>query len=171
MARSARRPAVRLGTALGALALGLCACSGSDGSGSDGSGSALSAPVVSPVTPSPTGTSAAPASPSATSSTASSNSGPTPRATGTSTVATHLDVPWAVAFLPDGSALVTLRDQAACCRSATAGPRSTSAAISGVEPRRRGRAARGRRVTAASRSDRSVFVYFTAAHDNRVAAR
>ncbi|WP_406830008.1 PQQ-dependent sugar dehydrogenase [Pedococcus sp. KACC 23699] len=156
---------VRLGAVLGVLVLGLCACSGSDGSGS-----ALSAPAVSPVTPTPT--TAVPASPSATSastatSTATSTAGPTPRATRSSTVATHLDVPWAVAFLPDGSALVTLRDQARLLQVRDGRAPVDLGRVSGVEPGGEG-GLLGVAVSPTFTSDRTVFLYATSARDNRV---
>ncbi|NHC13479.1 PQQ-dependent sugar dehydrogenase [Motilibacter deserti] len=102
---SRRRHDVRASTALAALALVLSACSGSD----DDETAAPPPPAEStaPVAPStpaesePSDTPATPTTPAV---------GPDARARVTETLATGLDTPWGIAFLPDGSALVSLRD-------------------------------------------------------------
>ncbi|MDF2144055.1 sorbosone dehydrogenase family protein [Knoellia sp. p5-6-4] len=83
------------------------------------------------------------------------------------TVATNLDVPWAIAFLPDGSALVTTRDQAQLLQVREGGATRNLGRVPGVEPGGEG----GLLGVAASpdfSTDRSVFLYLTAGNDNRV---
>ncbi|NHC44696.1 PQQ-dependent sugar dehydrogenase [Motilibacter aurantiacus] len=98
---SRRRRDVRALTAFTALALTLCACGGSGDEDE-----AAPVPAASPPGSSePTSEQSTPAAaPSATAP------GPDARATVTNTLATGLDTPWGIAFLPDGSALVSLRD-------------------------------------------------------------
>lgn len=120
-------------------------------------------------------TASAPSS-SATAPTASpTSSRPTPAAThgtpvrATETIATGLPVPWGLAFLPDGSALVTLRDQAEVLRvTHDAAPVPVSVGrIPGVESGGEG-GLLGIAVSPAFASDRAVFVYLTSGDDNRV---
>ena len=147
---------VRLATATGVLALSLAACS----DGTDGGD--LSAPVVS------SGSSSSPSS--TTSSTTSAPATSTATATGVpdqSTVATDLDVPWATAFLPDGSALLTLRDEAHLLQVRDGQKPVDLGRVGGVEPGGEG-GLLGVAVSPEFASDRSVFLYTTSAQDNRV---
>jgi glucose/arabinose dehydrogenase len=85
-------------------------------------------------------------------------------------MATGLPVPWGLAFLPDGSALVTLRDQGEVLHVANVpnGSKPVSVGkVPGVQPNGEG-GLLGIAVSPAFASDRSVFVYFTSATDNRV---
>ncbi len=82
-------------------------------------------------------------------------------------MASGLDVPWAVAFLPDGSALVTLRDQARLVHVRDGAAPVTLGTIPGVEPGGEG-GLLGVAVSPDYASDRRVFLYYTAAEDNRV---
>ncbi|WP_460965220.1 PQQ-dependent sugar dehydrogenase [Pedococcus soli] len=153
---------VRLAAATGVLALAVGACS--DGS----AGGELSAPVVSgsrtPVTPSSGATATStPSSPSSPSST----TGTDPAVTTQSTVAQDLDVPWGTAFLPDGSALVTLRDEARLLQVRDGRSPVDLGRVAGVEPGGEG-GLLGIAVSPTFASDRSVFLYTTAARDNRV---
>jgi len=77
-------------------------------------------------------------------------------------------VPWGLAFLPDGSALVTLRDEGTVLRVRDGGARPVPVGqVPGVRPV--GEAGLlGIAVSPRFATDRSVFVYFTAADDNRV---
>jgi glucose/arabinose dehydrogenase len=77
-------------------------------------------------------------------------------------------VPWGLAFLPDGSALVTLRDDGTVLRVRDDGTAPVRVGtVPGVEPL--GEAGLlGIAVSPRFASDHSVFVYFTGAADNRV---
>ena len=107
--RPARRaPVPAVAAAVAALVLAGC------GSSSDGGTPSASAPVPSPTTasPSPTGTGTASARPSATSTASGAAVTPTIE----SALVTGLRAPWGMAFLPDGSALVSLRDDGTILR-------------------------------------------------------
>ncbi len=84
------------------------------------------------------------------------------------TVAQNLDVPWAVAFLPDGSALVTERQTAKVLKLTPDHQVTTVMTVPGVVAQGEG----GLLGIAASpryADDGLVFVYYTAADDNRIA--
>jgi glucose/arabinose dehydrogenase len=102
--------------------------------------------------------------PATSTTTASRTPGPT--AQGRTTIATGLEVPWGLAFLPDGSALVTLRDRAEVVRIG-AGPPTSVGDIPGVVPSGEG-GLMGVVLSPDFASDRQVFLYFTAADDNRI---
>jgi len=76
-------------------------------------------------------------------------------------------VPWGLAFLPDGTALVTLRDQGEVLHVGEGAAPASAGRIPGVEPGGEG-GLLGIAVSPTFASDRTVFVYFTAAGDNRV---
>jgi glucose/arabinose dehydrogenase len=90
------------------------------------------------------------------------------------TVATGLNVPWGIAVLPDGSALVSLRDQARIVRitpGGQAGRVPTNRAdrrIDGVVPGGEG-GLLGIALSPTYATDHVVYAYFTAANDNRIA--
>jgi glucose/arabinose dehydrogenase len=84
-----------------------------------------------------------------------------------STIATGLDVPWAVGFLPDGAVLVTLRDRAQVLRIPPGGSPRVLGTVPGVVPGGEG-GLLGLAVSPRFVRDHHVFVYFTAAQDNRV---
>lgn len=149
---------------MGVLALGLSACSGA----ADGDGASLTAPVVSPTSSS---TSTSPGSTATTPSPAPTTSAtpapPVEQSTDQSTVATDLDVPWGTAFLPDGSALLTLRDEARLLHVRDGQDPVDLGRVDGVEPGGEG-GLLGVAVSPTFASDRTVFLYLTAASDNRV---
>ena len=78
------------------------------------------------------------------------------------TVASDLAVPWGIAFLPGGDALVTERDTARLLRVTRAGKVTELGRIQGVTPD-----GEGGLMGVAVKQDQ-LFVYFTAADDNRI---
>jgi glucose/arabinose dehydrogenase len=85
----------------------------------------------------------------------------------TETIATGLPLPWGLAFLPDGTALVTLRDKGEVLHITEGAAAASVGRIPGVVPTGEG-GLLGIAVSPAFASDRTVFAYFTAANDNRV---
>src|SRR5215468_8845512 len=79
----------------------------------------------------------------------------------------NLAVPWAIAFLPDGDALVTERDSARLLRVTPHGEVSTVGMVPGVEPFGEG-GLLGVAVSPSFGQDRLVFLYFSTAADNRI---
>jgi glucose/arabinose dehydrogenase len=138
------------------LVLAVAGCSG-------GQGSVTSPAATTPAT-APTGAaSSRPAS-----------SAPVTMAVARETIATGLQVPWGLAFLPDGTALVTLRDRAEILRIARARTEQAQAPapvslgqVPGVEPDGEG-GLLGIAVSPRFASDRTIFVYLTSRDDNRV---
>jgi len=89
---------------------------------------------------------------------------PTPTVAGT--VATNLASPWGLAFLPDGTALVSERNTAQI-RRISGGTVTTVGTVPGVVPGGEG-GLLGIAVAPTFGTDRLVYAYFTAANDNRV---
>jgi len=85
------------------------------------------------------------------------------------TVAGRLEIPWGIAFLPDGSALVAERDKAEIRRVATDGTASRVDKVAGVVPNGEG-GLLGLLVPPADRTGGTlmVYAYFTAESDNRI---
>jgi glucose/arabinose dehydrogenase len=83
------------------------------------------------------------------------------------TVATGLASPWGLAFLPDGSALVSERNSGQIKRIAN-GAVTTVGTVPGVVPGGEG-GLHGLAASPTFATDRLVYAYFTAAGDNRVA--
>ncbi|SDK13106.1 PQQ-dependent sugar dehydrogenase [Nonomuraea jiangxiensis] len=77
-------------------------------------------------------------------------------------VATDLAVPWGIAFLPGGDALVTERDTARLLRVTPAGQVRRLATIEGVRPE-----GEGGLMGVAVKGDQ-IFLYYTADQDNRI---
>ncbi|MEV0346568.1 PQQ-dependent sugar dehydrogenase [Nonomuraea sp. NPDC050680] len=78
------------------------------------------------------------------------------------TVARDLAVPWGIAFVPGGDALVTERDTARLLRVTRAGQVTELTRIAGVTPDGEGG------LMGVAVKGNQVFVYFTAADDNRI---
>lgn len=138
---------------------------------------AAAAPVPSPggsgAPPPSTGPSteagAGPAEPSPTSTFSRLPSG-SPDPSAATDVVTGLDVPWDLAFLPDGSALVTLRDEARVLRVRPDGS-TTPVRADGPDGRVAGVAPDGEGGLLGITTDATaehVFVYVSGAEDNRV---
>ncbi|MBC7373273.1 MAG: PQQ-dependent sugar dehydrogenase [Frankiales bacterium] len=118
------------------------------GCGSDPS--TVSAPITGP-------------SPDATSTASPSRAGTSP-----TVLATGLEAPWGLAFLPDGDALVTERDSARVLRiPATGGEPVEVTRLAMAEPRGEG-GLLGIAVSPDFATDNRVFVYVTTGQDNRI---
>lgn len=131
----------------------LTACSAAGGQAAR---TAPAGPAETPAEASPASPSGAPVS-SPVSSPASSPAAGEPR-----TVASGLAVPWAIAFLSGGDALVTERDTARLLRVSRSGGVKDLGRIAGVAP-----GGEGGLLGVAVKGD-LVFVYFTAERDNRI---
>ncbi|WP_432483672.1 PQQ-dependent sugar dehydrogenase [Kineococcus esterisolvens] len=160
MRRTTHRPAGPRTTAalLTALLAGAC---GSAGGGAPATPGPTSSPTSSPT-----------ASPTA-STDPSTGSAPAVGVPGDpQDITTGLDVPWGMAVLPDGTALVTLRDQARVVRTGPGVLTQVTATgedgrVDGVVPGGEG-GLLGIALSPGFAQDGQVFLYFTARDDNRV---
>jgi glucose/arabinose dehydrogenase len=84
------------------------------------------------------------------------------------TIAEKLEAPWGLAFLPDGSALVTERDTTRILQVATNGTVREVQRVAEADPAGEG-GLLGIAVSPDYTTDAWVYVYYTAAEDNRVA--
>ena len=138
------------------LALALAGCSGDNPGGAD--------PTRTPGGPSGT---ASASSPTATASPTATGTGVArPRVSGD--VATGLSVPWGLAFLPDGTALVSERDTERVKAVDPSGEVRTVGRVDGVDGSGEG-GLLGLAVSPDFDSDRTVFAYFTRGSENVVA--
>ncbi|MEK6438567.1 PQQ-dependent sugar dehydrogenase [Pseudonocardia sp. T1-2H] len=78
-----------------------------------------------------------------------------------------LTVPWSLAFLPDGAALVTERNSARLLRVTPDGTARPVGTVAGVLPAGEG-GLLGIAISPGYATDRAVYVYYTGAADNRV---
>ena len=85
-----------------------------------------------------------------------------PARSGPEAIATNLDVPWGIAFLPDGSALIAERDSGAIHHMAQPGVVNNVGGVPGVAARGEGG------LLGLTTSGQTVFAYLTTAQDNRV---
>src|SRR5688500_2018264 len=150
---------LRLATLIVSSTVLLAACGGSDPD------SAREPAPEKPTTSEPS--SSGPSSPSASPSTSrSATPAPSPRPRAIGTIAKGLRVPWGIAFLPDGSALVTERDSGRVLRVTASSAREVGQV---GETQAAGEAGLlGVAVSPSYARDRRVFLYTTAASDNRV---
>nr|WP_312875233.1 PQQ-dependent sugar dehydrogenase [Allocatelliglobosispora scoriae] len=88
-------------------------------------------------------------------------------ARGITTVAEGLAVPWAIGFLPDGSALVTERDSKRLLQIAPGGKPTEVAVIDEADANGEG-GLMGVAVSPKYAEDKSIFLYYTTGTDNRV---
>ncbi|MGZ4610407.1 MAG: PQQ-dependent sugar dehydrogenase [Actinomycetes bacterium] len=148
--------------AASALLAGCVGCSSSDGSsGSDGSaGQTASAPASTPPA-SPGSSPAAPTSPAAAGSRVLTPSDGT-------VIATGLEVPWGLAFLPDGSALVSERDSALVKHVTPGGSVRTVGKVTGVDGSGEG-GLLGLALSPSYAKDRLLYAYFTRGAENVIA--
>ena len=84
-----------------------------------------------------------------------------------SVLARNLEVPWAIAFLPGGDALVTERDSGRLLRVTQHGQVSVAGAVPGVEPYGEG-GLLGVAVSPSFDRDRLVYLYLSTHSDNRI---
>ncbi|GAA2586564.1 PQQ-dependent sugar dehydrogenase [Actinomadura fulvescens] len=87
--------------------------------------------------------------------------------TSPSVVATGLAIPWGLAFLPDGSALVSERNSSRIVRLRAGSPPTEVARLTGVRPAGEG-GLLGLAVSPTYAQDGYVYAYYTAASDNRI---
>ena len=149
---------LRLATLIVSSTLVLAACGGSDSEAREPSRK----------TPSPSESSSSQASSPSESPSASRSATParTARPKVIGTIARDLKVPWGIAFLPDGSALVTERDSGRVLRVTGRSAREVGRV---AESRAEGEAGLlGVAVSPSYARDKRVFLYITAESDNRV---
>lgn len=156
------RPVALAVAVTAALAAGACSTGGSN------------APATAPLTAVPSSSSSGASSSTTTSasttaspSSSSAASRSTPVPTDRRVVAKNLNVPWALAFLPDGSALLTLRDEARLLQVREGHPPVDLGKVPGVEPSGEG-GLLGVAVSPTFARDHTIFLYLTSAGDNRV---
>ena len=147
---------MRLATLIVVPSLLLVACGESD---------PKSSPEPAPDTPTASETTASPTpSPSRSASSPAPDRSARPKVIGT--VAANLEVPWGIAFLPDGSALVTERDSGKVLRVTR---KSASEVGEVAQAQAEGEAGLlGVAVSPSYAQDKRVFFYATAETDNRV---
>jgi glucose/arabinose dehydrogenase len=97
-----------------------------------------------------------------------SSPSPSPSSSGKpKALATNLSVPWGLAFLPDGGALVTQRDKGSIVRVTAQGQVTEAGKVAGVSPGGEG-GLLGIAVSPDFTSDRAIYAYYTSGSDNRI---
>jgi hypothetical protein len=84
------------------------------------------------------------------------------------TVATNLEVPWGIAFLPNGDALVSQRDRGTIVRIPRRGRKRVVMRVAGADFATGEGGLLGLAVSPRYRRDRFVYAYVTTASDNRI---
>jgi glucose/arabinose dehydrogenase len=148
-----------------ALAASLAGCPGQGGDDERGSPASPRSPAAATVTTNPprAGTGSPPPSPSRRRPTPGPDA--VPRVAGV--VAGDLDVPWGLAFLPDGSALVSQRDEGTIVRVGRGGQVRRVGEVPGVRAGGEG-GLLGITLSPRFTRDRLLYAYLTAVADNRV---
>ena len=144
----------------------LAACSGQDAPPAAGPEGSPTAPAVStpPGEPSPSAATSSPAPPT----TARPGPSVVPRSLRIAgTIASNLDAPWGLAFLPGGSALVAERDRGRIVEVRAGGRVRVAGEVPGVRPGGEG-GLLGLAVSPTFDADRFVYAYFTGREDNRI---
>ncbi len=135
----------------------LAGCSGGSSGGSSSGGGSGSDGTATPT-----------AAPSGSTSPTPTTAPPVARARVAGVVATGLDVPWGIAFLPDGSALVSERDTARIVHVTPQGAVTRVGTVQGVDGTGEG-GLLGIALSPAYETDRTLFAYFTAGPENVIA--
>jgi glucose/arabinose dehydrogenase len=85
-----------------------------------------------------------------------------------STVTTSKDIPWGLAFLPDGSGIYTERDTFNVVRVTASGQKTVLGTIKGGKGTDGEGGALGLEVSPTFNSDHFIYIYYTTANDNRI---
>jgi len=160
--RAGSRPPGSVVPLLTCLALALAACSSPEPEVPRVTQPTSSESPESPESPDPDGTSSPSGDPS---SPTGSPTGSVPKVVGT--VATGLEVPWGIDFLPDGTALVAERDSRRVLAIPPGGDVSTVGEVEVAAPEGEG-GLLGLAVSPDFERDRTIYLYATTSSDNRV---
>ncbi|MDX6286008.1 MAG: hypothetical protein QOG53_1493 [Frankiales bacterium] len=118
--------------------------------------------------PSPTPDTSVSVTPSATNSASNTKPTSTPRSTTPQTITTGVHVPWGLAFLPDGSALVSERSTGKILRIPKAGGSATTVMnVPGVNAAGEG-GLLGLALSPSYSIDKLIYAYMTTSSDNRI---
>lgn len=157
---SGRSMPAGVGAAAVAMVLVLAGCTGADAGPAGGNGPS---PAVTPGT----GTTSAAGTPGTASASPGTGAATTPGVPRVRTTIEGLQLPWSTVFLPDGTAVISERDSA-LLKSVRNGQISTIGEVPDVVPGGEG-GLMGLALSPSYGSDRFLYVYFTAAEDNRIA--
>ena len=149
-----------VGAAAVAAALVLAGCTGADAGPAGGNG-------PSPAVTTGTGTTSTAGTPGTASASPGTGAATTPGVPRVRTTIEGLQLPWSTVFLPDGTAVISERDSA-LLKSVRNGQITTIGEVPDVVPGGEG-GLMGLALSPSYGSDRFLYVYFTAAEDNRIA--